>query len=112
MQALSFKGRTTCHHRSSGGDRRGLSKRVPGIVPGPAGHYSTNPGDVGGSDLMTGHASRVVLGEIAALFREGTASGLSDAQLLAWIATRRDGAAAAFEALVRRHGPMVLSTCR
>jgi RNA polymerase sigma factor (sigma-70 family) len=43
-----------------------------------------------------------------ALTREGC--GLTDAQLLACFAERRD--AAAFEALVRRHGPMVLGTCR
>jgi RNA polymerase sigma factor (sigma-70 family) len=42
------------------------------------------------------------------LTREGC--GLSDAQLLSCFAERRD--AAAFEALVRRHGPMVLGTCR
>ena len=41
------------------------------------------------------------------LTREGC--GLSDAQLLSCFAERRD--AAAFEALVRRHGPMVLGTC-
>jgi RNA polymerase sigma factor (sigma-70 family) len=44
----------------------------------------------------------------AALTREGC--GLSDAQLLSCFAERRD--VAAFEALVRRHGPMVLGTCR
>ncbi len=44
----------------------------------------------------------------AVLTREG--GGLSDAQLLSCFAERRD--VAAFEALVRRHGPMVLGTCR
>jgi RNA polymerase sigma factor (sigma-70 family) len=44
----------------------------------------------------------------AVLTREGC--GLSDAQLLSCFVERRD--AAAFEALVRRHGPMVLGTCR
>ena len=43
----------------------------------------------------------------AALLRE---DGLTDGQLLECFLTRRDEAA--FEALVRRHGPMVLGVCR
>src|SRR5262245_58809469 len=37
-------------------------------------------------------------------------SGPTDGELLKWFITRRDGDA--FEALVRRHGPMVLGVCR
>ena len=44
------------------------------------------------------------------LFSDGTAVGLGDGQLLARYAANRDEAA--FEALVARHGPMVLATCR
>ena len=44
------------------------------------------------------------------LFHDGTAVGLGDGQLLARYAAARDEAA--FEALVARHGPMVLATCR
>src|SRR5438270_7547783 len=44
----------------------------------------------------------------AALLRDG--AGLSDAELLEGFISRRDGAY--FEALVRRHGPMVLGVCR
>ena len=44
------------------------------------------------------------------LFHDGTAVGLGDGQLLARYADSRDEAA--FEALVARHGPMVLATCR
>lgn len=44
------------------------------------------------------------------LFRHGTAVGLDDGQLLARFADSRDETA--FEALVARHGPMVLATCR
>ncbi len=44
------------------------------------------------------------------LFHDGTAVGLGDGQLLARYAASRDEAA--FEALVARHGPMVLATCR
>src|SRR4051794_9631492 len=36
--------------------------------------------------------------------------GPTDAELLGWFLARRDEAA--FEALVRRHGPMVLGVCR
>ena len=44
------------------------------------------------------------------LFHDGTTLGLGDGQLLARYAATRDEAA--FEALVARHGPMVLATCR
>src|SRR5262249_10154282 len=44
------------------------------------------------------------------LFDDGMALGFGDGQLLARYAATRDEAA--FAALVARHGPMVLSTCR
>jgi RNA polymerase sigma factor (sigma-70 family) len=44
------------------------------------------------------------------LFSDGTTVGLGDGQLLARYAAARDEAA--FAALVARHGPMVLATCR
>jgi RNA polymerase sigma-70 factor (ECF subfamily) len=44
----------------------------------------------------------------AALLRDG--AGLTDAELLEAFVARRDGAC--FEALVRRHGPMVLGVCQ
>src|SRR5437588_10310850 len=44
----------------------------------------------------------------AVLLRDG--AGLNDGQLLECFVARRDDAA--FEALVRRHGPMVLAVCR
>ncbi len=44
------------------------------------------------------------------LFAHGVIAGLSDAQLLERFFSQRD--AGAFEALVVRHGPMVLSVCR
>ena len=48
--------------------------------------------------------------DLYSLYGEGTSSGLSDAQLIERFATRRDEAA--FEVLVRRHGPTVLGVCR
>src|SRR4051794_19657421 len=66
----------------------------------------------GGLPMATGRR-RAVLGSIDRLFRTGTASGLSDGQLLERFATRHDEAAeAAFAALVERHGPMVFGVCR
>src|SRR4051794_31973656 len=50
------------------------------------------------------------LQQINRLFTDGTVTGLSDAHLLERFIGRRD--ASSFEALVARHGPMVLSVCR
>src|SRR5271154_7065602 len=48
--------------------------------------------------------------QIRCLFADGVVAGLSDAQLLDPLLAQR--VAGAFEALVCRHGPMVLSVCR
>ncbi len=48
--------------------------------------------------------------ELRDLFRGGSSVGLTDGQLLARYAASKDGHA--FAALVARHGPMVLATCR
>lgn len=57
--------------------------------------------------------ARTVFRAIDLLLRVGTTSGVSDGQMLARFADRRDEAAeAAFAALVERHGPMVLRACR
>ncbi len=50
------------------------------------------------------------LQRINRLFADGTITGLSDAQLLDRFVGRRD--AEAFEAILARHGPMVLGVCR
>jgi RNA polymerase sigma-70 factor (ECF subfamily) len=44
------------------------------------------------------------------LFSVGTATGLDDSRLIERFLARRDEAA--FEALVARHGPLVLGVCR
>src|SRR5271155_1258580 len=68
---------------------------------------------------MTHGRSGGVLRDIRTLFGPGTATRLSDAQLLERFAARHaeasaaaDAAEAAFAALVARHGPMVLGVCR
>ena len=54
-----------------------------------------------------------VLRQIDQLWNLGTLCGMTDAQLLARCAVQREGGAdVAFEALVQRHGPMVLRVCR
>ena len=50
------------------------------------------------------------LRQIDRLFGEGTLAGLPDARLLERYVAHRDELA--FEALVRRHGPMVMGVCR
>ena len=57
---------------------------------------------------MGGH--RLESPDIARIFRGETISGLSEWQLLERYLERRDEIA--FEALVARHGPMVLAVCR
>ena len=50
---------------------------------------------------------------LARLFELGPVAGMTDGQLLDRFTTRRgDAAEAAFEALVKRHGPMVSRVCR
>ena len=56
--------------------------------------------------------SGIVLRQIRTLLNEGRIGALRDEQLLEQLATRREGAEAAFETLVLRHGPMVLGVCR
>jgi len=63
----------------------------------------------GAIDMATGQLSGVIRHlRGTALQRDG--GGMTDGQLLVCFITRRDDAA--FEALVRRHGPMVLGVCR
>jgi RNA polymerase sigma factor (sigma-70 family) len=59
---------------------------------------------------MTIGTMGAALRDLADLFHGGTTVGLSDGQLLARYAASNDGPA--FAALVARHGPMVLATCR
>ena len=59
---------------------------------------------------MANGGAQALAQQIDHLFQAGTLSGLSDAELLERYLLHRDEAA--FEALVRLHGPMVLGLCR
>jgi RNA polymerase sigma factor (sigma-70 family) len=62
--------------------------------------------------IMASLASGLVVRQLESLFGGGSVVGLSDRQLLDRFTAQRDVAAeAAFTALVRRHGPMVLRVC-
>ncbi len=51
--------------------------------------------------------------QLERLFHLGTVGGMTDPQLLEQVVTGDDeSAGAAFEVLVKRHGPMVLRVCR
>ena len=59
---------------------------------------------------MTAIRGGAAMRDLGTLFRDGTAAGLDDRALLDRFESRRDEAA--FAAIVLRHGPMVLRTCR
>jgi RNA polymerase sigma factor (sigma-70 family) len=59
---------------------------------------------------MDGKHGATVARDIQRLFRSGTATGIPDGELLARFVERGDEAA--FEALMIRHGPMILGVCR
>ena len=59
---------------------------------------------------MTGGQFTSTQSSLARLFGEGTMTGASESQLLERFLLQRDEVA--FEAIVRRHGPMVLAVCR
>src|SRR5579883_1122887 len=59
---------------------------------------------------MTAVRLRRVVGRLRAVLAGRQAPGLTDADLLGRFVHRRDEVA--FEALVHRHGPMVLGVCR
>jgi RNA polymerase sigma factor (sigma-70 family) len=59
--------------------------------------------------MVNGRTSGAIR-QVVRAFREGTLSGLSDREILGRFVDDRDEAA--FEALLTRHGPMVLNVCR
>src|ERR1700677_1736528 len=66
-----------------------------------------------GSAVMTNAPPQAFTDHMQLLFGAGTCAGLSDGQLLERLFAGRDEAGeVAFEALVARHGPMVMRVCR
>ena len=65
-----------------------------------------------GSDMRCGSGS--LIQSIQTLFDSGSATGMTDRELLEQFLARRDESSAqhAFTAVVTRHGPMVWSICR
>jgi RNA polymerase sigma factor (sigma-70 family) len=61
--------------------------------------------------MARGYAGEV-LRRLDSLFGPGTVAGLGEGPLLDRFVARGDGAEAAFEAIVARHGPMVWGVCR
>jgi RNA polymerase sigma factor (sigma-70 family) len=61
---------------------------------------------------MDENSTESILHDLSTLFRFGAAAGLTDGQLLDRFAAGGDAAQAAFEGIIRRHGPMVLGVCR
>jgi RNA polymerase sigma factor (sigma-70 family) len=62
---------------------------------------------------LAGRRSGDLFKHVSSLFRLGTLTGVSDAQLLErFVAGRDEAGEAAFRALVERHGPMVLRVCQ
>ncbi len=63
--------------------------------------------------MKSNRPARGFTSHLETLFGAGTCVGLSDGQLLArFIADREEAGELAFEALVTRHGPMVMRVCQ
>ena len=75
-------------------------------APGTTGRYHCT----GSPSSMLAGRSGTIQRQIQTLFTTGTVGSLADGQLLERFANHHDEAA--FEALVERHGPMVLRVCR
>jgi RNA polymerase sigma factor (sigma-70 family) len=65
---------------------------------------------VGMRTAVRGHYSGALIQQLERLFHQGTAVGLTEGELLERFVRGRDETA--FEALIARHGPMVLGVCR
>ena len=65
---------------------------------------------VGMRTMMRGQFSGALIQQLDRLFQQGTVAGLSESELLERFARGHDESA--FEAILARHGPMVLGVCR
>jgi DNA-directed RNA polymerase specialized sigma24 family protein len=62
---------------------------------------------------VSNSTAQVFTDHLQVLFGPGTCAGMTDGQLLErFLAGRNEGGELAFEALVMRHGPMVMRVCR
>ena len=66
--------------------------------------------EIQGTEIVNRYAR--ITREFNQLLRLGAAGGTTDSQLIEQFARQDEGADAAFEWLVTRHGPMVLRVCR
>src|SRR5436309_15751264 len=73
-------------------------------------HYCTATGVIRGAEPMAVVRSGPFLKDLRTLYAEGSIGSLTDGQLMERFVACRDQAV--FEALVERHGPMVLQICR
>ena len=96
--------------QSSEGKTTAIKIAAKGNWHSPHAHLSRAVQEAG---FMGDQRVESALRDIDALFRLGVVSGMSDGQLLERF-TAQSGADSelAFEAIVRRHGPMVLGVCR
>src|ERR1700678_2807816 len=60
--------------------------------------------------MPRGHFDGTLIQQLERLFHQGTTVGLSEGELVERFASGHDESA--FEALIARHGPMVLGVCR
>src|SRR3984957_7754165 len=60
--------------------------------------------------MLRGQFSNTLIHQLDRLFHQGTTAGLTEGELVERFARGHDEAA--FEALIARHGPMVLGVCR
>ena len=64
------------------------------------------------TDAMRPSDTQAIAGSLQNLFQFGAMGMRTDGQLMALFLSGREGSQSAFEALVRRHGSMVLGVCR
>ena len=105
-----LRGYTTHSHNP----RKHPAKRAEQIVDPPVAASGSilleNPTVSGENTMMTTTHAGIVLRHIRGLIAADASGHLGDRQLLDRFTARREEAA--FEALVRRHGPMVYGVCR
>ncbi len=90
--------------------RARFRQKLGTVVPAPALRVGDGSDEARGAEGMASGYRGSVVGSLGRLFEAGTVAGLSEAQLLERFLAQGDEAA--FEAILQRHGPMVLGVCR